>query len=233
MARQTARMDGLAARHALRATESTLPPACAYPVRTPRWLVGAIIAANTVLAGRGILQAGTMLVLGAAVALVAICSPALDRWPGLRTPCQEQPRSTPRSPAHTLTGLSGAVRRTGIANAVDPGTGGARRPWTRNRFSDRKRSAWDILLAALRLTTSGEFELLPLRRPAGWARRLAIVLSACGLLRLVALSVGFRVCRHTIEHDRLVLRWSFVHEVRLPLLSMRTVVTEPARPSDG
>lgn len=110
---------------------------------------------------------------------------------------------------------------------------GRRLPDPKRSFSYARRSLFGALTVLVLLTAPAEILLLHLLLPWDWIRWLAIGLSLYGLLWLVALWAAERVWPHQVVGDVLVLRWLFLHEIRLPLASIQQVMIEPAAPPKG
>ncbi|MDW8058445.1 MAG: hypothetical protein RMK01_00045 [Thermomicrobium sp.] len=100
-------------------------------------------------------------------------------------------------------------------------------------FAYHERSWLGALTLLVLLTTPAELLLLHLLVPWSWVRWLLLALALYGLAWLLGLWAGFRVYPHHLERDRLVLRYSFLHELSVPLAAIETIRAEPGRSPNG
>ncbi len=100
------------------------------------------------------------------------------------------------------------------------------------RFTYQRRSWVGVLLVFVLLTTPAELVLLHVLLPWAWLRWTLLVVTLYGLLWLWALWAGLTVYPHTLERDALVVRWLYLHEVRIPLQEIASIQLQPTAISD-
>lgn len=103
-----------------------------------------------------------------------------------------------------------------------------RRPAERS-FRYQRRAWFGVLLAVALVVTPPEILLLHLLIPWDWAKILVSVLAMYALLWLLAFWLALRIWPHTLEGDRLVLRWLFFDEIQVPLNIIDHVIVENRR----